>query len=99
MSQNHLPGAAEELAAMPPAAELRLVALIDIVRDRLDDAIDAVGIDETIRQANALYDLYVAPIDVPYIPEIVEVTVVDRVAKQLLEGFIRRLHERIHVEG
>jgi len=87
-----------ELDSMPALAELRIAGLIDLVRDQLDDLIDSVGVEEVIRQVHTLYDVYVAPVNVPFVPDILEPSLIDAPIKQVLAGLIRRLHERIHDE-
>jgi hypothetical protein len=81
------------LAASAPSAESRL---IDILTEPLDDAIDALGEEVVIRELQALYDKYVAPADTPWVPEIVERTVVDPMARSLIATAVKRFHARIH---
>jgi hypothetical protein len=81
------------LAASAPSAESRL---IDILTEPLDDAIDLLGESAVIAQLHALYDQYVAPADVPWVPEVVEATVIDPLAKSLIATAVKRFHARIH---
>lgn len=84
------------LAASPKAAEGRLAIIVAALVDSLDDAIDAVGVDAIIAQVNALYDTYVAPADIPWCPDVLEPTLIDMPAKQILAALIRGLHSRVH---
>lgn len=84
------------LAALPRRAGVRFLAIIEWAKGGLDDAIDMVGIDEVVKQAHLLYDQFVAPIDVPWIPAVLEPTLIDAPAKQILESIIRNLHDAIH---
>lgn len=90
---------AAQLAASPKSAGDRFRAIIDYVRELVDDSIDAVGVDNIIIQAHELYDRFVAPLDVPWVPDVAEPNTIDRPAKQLLAALIRSFHNSIHTEG
>ena len=88
------------LGSSEKLAEFRLLDLLDFVRDNLDDLIhEAGGVDAVVVAVNRLYDLYVAPIDVPWIIEPFETLLFDASAKRLLETVVRRIHDRVHEEG
>lgn len=85
-----------QLAASPALAEFRLLDILDFLRNHADDAIDTIGVDAAIKFAHDLYDRFVAPIDIPFVPDLLEPTVIDGPAKALIAAVIRRVHERIH---
>jgi len=86
-----------QLAASPAFAETRLLSIFEFLADELDDVIHGMGgVEPVIVEVHKLYDAYVAPIDVPWIPSILEPTLIDMPAKQILAATIRRLHDRIH---
>jgi hypothetical protein len=85
-----------ELAAAPPEAETRLLKIFGTLIDGIDDAIDSVGVETVVAEVDRLYVEFVAPIDIPWIPNIIEPAVIDAPARQLLAAVIRRAHARIH---
>lgn len=88
-----------KLAASPKFAETRLLFLFDELREVLDDLVHGVGgIEPAIVEVHKLYDLYIAPVDVPWVPNILEPALIDAPAKTLIGAIMRRLHERIHNE-
>lgn len=87
------------LATLPSLANVRLWAIIEYVREAIDDHIDAKGVDALVAEAHELYDVYCAPIDVIYVDEKDEPDVIDRPAKWLLAQMIRGAHSLIHTEG
>ena len=87
------------LAVLPPRAAIRFADIIKWARKQLDDAIDAAGVDKIIAQANVLYDKYVAPVNIPWVPDILEPTLIDAPAKQLLAAIIRGFHDLIHEDS
>jgi hypothetical protein len=87
-----------KLAASPAKAGSRFAIILTWAREGLDDAIDAVGVDSIIKEAQLLYDSYVAPIDIPWVPDIAEPMLIDAPAKQLLAAIIRGFHDLIHAE-
>jgi hypothetical protein len=84
------------LATAPAQAETRLLSIFGFVIDEIDDAIDAVGVEPLIVEVLKLYDEFVAPVNVPWVPDILEPAVIDAPAKQLIAATIRRAHARIH---
>lgn len=85
------------LDALPPVAEVRLVAIIEFITKPIDDLIHEVGgIDQFCLKVRELYDKYIAPVDVPWVPNTLEPALIDTPAKAILEAVIRRLHEQIH---
>ena len=89
-----------DLAGSDKLAEVRLLGLLDFLRANIDTLVHQLGgVDEVVKEANKLYDLYVAPLDVPYIIEPFESLIFDNAAKRLIESIIRRLHDRVHQEG
>jgi hypothetical protein len=87
-----------ELAATPPEAETRLLKIFGTLIDGIDDAIDSVGVEVVVAEVDRLYVEFVAPIDIPWIPNIIEPAVIDAPARQLIAATIRRAHARIHKE-
>jgi hypothetical protein len=87
------------LAAAPPDRDVRLVYILDFIREALDDAIDSVGVDNLVAQVDSLYDLYIAPLDIPYVPDHLEPQLVDLPVKQTLAALIRGFHKRIHTDN
>lgn len=85
-------------AALPADARQIWAELIDVFMTRVDAAIDAAGVDAVVAMALSIYDKFIAPIDVPFVPEFVEKTVFDPTAKYLLEQAIRGFHDRVHRE-
>jgi hypothetical protein len=85
-----------ELAAAPPEAETRLLRIFGTLIDGIDDAIDSVGVEAVVAEVDRLYVEFIAPIDVPWIPAILEPTLIDAPARQLIAATIRRAHSRIH---
>lgn len=86
----------EHLAASHPNAALRFKDLLDWAIPQADAAIDAAGIDAVVAAALLLYDKYIAPADIPWVPTFVEATVIDPAAKLLLEQVIRGFHTAVH---
>jgi hypothetical protein len=84
------------LADAPPEAETRLLGIFAFVIDEIDDAIDSVGVETVISELNRLYDEFIEPVNVPWVLDILEPTLIDRPAKQLIAAFVRRAHARIH---
>jgi hypothetical protein len=84
------------LADAPPEAETRLLGIFAFVIDEIDDAIDSVGVETVVAEVDRLYLEFVAPIDVPWIPNIIEPAVIDAPARKLIAAVIRRAHARIH---
>jgi hypothetical protein len=86
------------LAASPKDASLRLLDLLAFAADHLDDLIDSLGEDVVIANLHGLYDRFLAPVDVPWIPELVETQLIDPWAKSLIASAVKRAHARIHKE-
>lgn len=86
----------QSLASSEPVAEFRLIGILDFLRDHADDAIDAIGVDAAIAWAHGVYDTYCVPFNVPWVPDILEPTLIDLPAKKLIAAVITRVHERIH---
>jgi hypothetical protein len=84
------------LATAPAQAETRLLSIFGFVIDEIDDAIDSIGVEAVIVEVLKLYDEFVAPVNVPWVPDILEPAVIDAPAKQLIAATIRRAHARIH---
>ena len=86
-----------ELAALPAFPEVRLVAIVDFITKPIDDLIHEVGgIDAFCLKVRELYDTYIAPVGVPWVPGPLEPALIDTPAKAILEAVIRRFHEKIH---
>lgn len=97
MSHPKLEALSASLAAAPKSAELRAGIIDDFIREPIDDLIDSIGLEPFIAQVNMLYDQYVAPLDIPWVPNIVE-PAVDQAVKSFLGHVIRKLHDKIHTE-
>jgi hypothetical protein len=85
-----------ELAAAPPEAETRLLRIFGTLIDGIVDAIDSVGVEAVIVEVLKLYDEFVAPVNVPWVPDLLEPALIDAPAKQLIAATIRRAHAKIH---
>lgn len=83
------------LDSAPKSAGSRYAAILDWAREAIDDAIDSAGVEAIVSQAVGLYDLYVAPVDVPWVPDILEPSLIDLPAKQLLAVVIRGFAELV----
>jgi hypothetical protein len=84
------------LTTAPAQAETRLLSIFGFVIDEIDDAIDSIGVEAVIVEVLKLYDEFVAPISVPWVPDLLEPALIDAPAKQLIAATIRRAHSRIH---
>lgn len=91
-----LPDIQGRLAAAPPVANTRLAILLAWLMDRLDDAVDHVGVENIIKELHDLYDTYIAPIDVPYVPDPLEPTLIDNPLKKAISDLVLSVHKRIH---
>ena len=82
-----------ELASAPKETGWRFFAILTWAKARIDDGIDAVGVEALKAQALLLYESHIAPIDFPGIPEVIEKMVVDKYLKMLLlsaiDGFAK----------
>jgi hypothetical protein len=94
-----LPAIRARLESAPKKAGSRFAIIVDWARKAIDDGIDAVGVEELVSRAVALYDAYVQPIDVPWVPDILEPTLIDLPAKQILAVLIRGLAEMVDDDG
>jgi hypothetical protein len=88
----------QQLAASPKDASLRLLDLLAFAAEHLDDLIDSLGEDVVIANLHGLYDRFLAPVDVPWIPELVETSLIDPWAKSLITAAVKRAHARFHKE-
>ena len=77
-------------------ATATLKGLIDPALAMIDSAIDTMGEPAVIAYFQSLYDAHVAPLDIPYVPDIAE-AVIDQIAKQAIARLIRAGHAAIHV--
>lgn len=89
MPASNLGAIQAQLADAPKSAAPRFWQIIEWAKARIDDGLDAVGVENIITQANLLYDSYVAPVDVPWVPDVAEPLVIDAPAKQILAALIR----------
>ena len=87
-----------QLDSAPKSAGVRFAAIIAWAKHAIDDVIDAAGVETIVSHAVALYDRYVAPVDVPWIPDLLEPTLLDLPAKQLLAIVIRGFAELVDVD-
>lgn len=75
------------LASIPSGAG-RIAAIVAWAKSLTDDAIDALGGQAAVvEQVNSLYDLYVVPLDIPYVPALGE-PVVDAFVKKVIAALI-----------
>ena len=95
MSATSLPEIRARLESAPKSASTRYAVIIDWARKAIDDAIDSAGVENIVSRAIALYDAYVQPVDVPWVPDILEPTLIDLPAKQLLAVVIRGFAELV----
>jgi hypothetical protein len=79
----------DQLSASPKFAAPRFWKIIEWARARIDDSLDSMGVENIITQANLLYDSYVAPVDIPWVPDVAEPMMIDAPAKQILASLIR----------
>jgi hypothetical protein len=93
-----LPAIRASLEAAPKTAGSRLALLLDWARRSIDDAIDSAGLNNITKQADELYDAYVAPLDIPGVPDFVERTLVDPAAKRILTAIIRGFYDLVDDE-
>lgn len=85
-----------KLAALPAEASTRLAALLDYIREMIDDKIDKHGIENVIYYVQSQYDKHIAPLDIPWIPNADEPAVVDAPAKWLLAQAVHGFHKLVH---
>lgn len=96
VSSDSLAKLSARFESLPKSAPLRTAALLDWAMDRVDDVIDETGVEQIIAIAMQLYDTYIAPIDVPWVPNLAEPVVIDEPAKWLIAQVIRGFHQPIH---
>lgn len=84
-------------AASPSATKASVFA--DLVKVILNILEKHVGIDadSMAEYVGKLYDLYIEPMDIPGVPEVMEGTV-DKVLKATLEAIVRRTIQNIQVQ-
>lgn len=69
-------------------------SLVTAVADILRDAHITVQLDDLIAAAKSAYDRQVAPLDIPWVPNLIE-PMVDQLIWQSIESMIRALHSRL----
>jgi hypothetical protein len=89
---------AATLTALPPNAATRLAALLEWARIQVDSAFDAAGVDNVVLVAQGMYSKYIAPLDVPWIPDSQEPAMIDLPAKWFIGQVIRGFHNIVHRE-
>lgn len=83
------------LASLPPEAETRFASLIVFACQEVHALTDQFGgIDAFVAWEKQLYDQYIAPVDVPWVPNVMEPAVIDMPAKMLLESLTRRAYAK-----
>lgn len=86
-----------ELVVSSAAPENRFSVMLAYAMKFLDDLVhQAGGVDALVVQVHALYDTYIAPYDIPGVPEFIEKTFVDSSAKRAIEYALRAAHDAIH---
>ena len=89
---------AATLDSSPASAAARVAALLDWAMQQVDSAIDSAGVENVVLVAQSMYDKYIAPLDIPWIPDATEPVVIDMPAKWLIGQIIRGFHEHVHHE-
>lgn len=88
------------LQGLPADPNIRTAALIDWGFVRImDQAIDAIGVESVVSAAQAAFEKYVVPLDIPGIPNEMEPIYFDAPAKLLIGMAIRGFHSAIHKPG
>lgn len=73
--------------------------IVGVLRELTDEKIHQLGGVEAVKKlVGQLYDTYVAPIDLPYIPNLVEDLVVDPALRKLCVAAVDAVHEHVHGE-
>ena len=86
------------LGQSAPRAVPRLLAILDYARTVADEFVHKVGgVEPFIVYLHGLYDKYVMPQDIPWVPDLLE-PMVDEAAKKLIAGVVRFVHSRVHPE-
>jgi len=87
----------QHLDGLPKAAEVRMAAIVELLTKPIDDLIhSAGGIEKFCDKLDELYDKYIAPQDVPFVPDEFEDDLIDNPLKALMRATARRFHEAIH---
>ena len=89
MPESSLAGIQAQLSESPKFAAPRFWQIIEWAKARVDDGLDSVGVENVVERANLLYDSYVAPVDIPWVPDALEPAMIDAPAKQILAALIR----------
>ena len=63
--------------------------LIDFVTEKVREILDDMTVDEIVAQAKVAYDSFIAPIDLPYVPNIVVEPYVDDKIWDAIEFLLR----------
>lgn len=85
------------LQGLPAKADVRFASLSDWAMVRvMDELIDKIGVDNIVLAAQSAYDEYVAPFDIPGVPNHMEPALIDQPAKMLLALLIRGFHDLVH---
>lgn len=90
MSADSFGSVQAELEAAPASPLPRLIIAFAWIKARIDDGIDAVGVETLVTQWNSLFDQYIGPIDLP-INDMIERTLVDPMLRSACERAIRHL--------
>lgn len=105
MEKHELLGAIEsQLAASPPVGVNRFSDILNWVRTLGDAAFHNLGGEAAvIAIGHGLYDKYVAPIDIPFVPGntepgSIEGMVIDAPAKMFITAGVKAAHKAVHVE-
>lgn len=85
------------LTLMPASRRQRYAAIVDWGWVQLlDSAIDAYGVENVVKEAQAAYDAYCVQIDIPWLDDAQEAMFFDPMARKGIALLIRGFHDQIH---
>ena len=84
------------MPSIPASLATRLESAAGAFAAHLDDLIHEYGPDNVKAAMRAYYAKYVAPLDVPYVPDALEPMVIDTPAMLAIDGLFDFFHSKIH---
>lgn len=85
-------GICAAMEASPKSAGSRYLKLIDLLRSNVEGLRAAFPTeDECVAWAVGVYDTYIAPQDIPWVPQWVE-DQIDKAARTTIEGIVRSVY-------
>lgn len=85
------------LEALPASKEVRFASILAYIYEYYDQLVHQLGgIDPFIVYVHELYDRFIAPIDIPGVPDLLEKMMLDPALKKALSTLLRGLHDRAH---